>query len=153
MPSSPPRGGSPQPNGMSRTLIMSLLQTWANQRRIPARDIYRADTHPPRSGNTISRNHDSCAMPRTVEGNNVSHVYPQCSSWSPMKGCYYPRKGGMKSEQKRGTTAIKEEETNEEWREKMGEGENSAKFKSNYFLYKLWANYKQLSSLNCTVFP
>ena len=43
----------------------------------------------------------------------------------------------MKSEQKRGTTAIKEEETNEERREKKGEGENSAKFKSDYFLYKL----------------
>ena len=45
MPSSPPRGGSPQPNGTSRTLIMSLLQTWADQRWVPARGIYRPETY------------------------------------------------------------------------------------------------------------
>ncbi|GAY55563.1 hypothetical protein CUMW_165130 [Citrus unshiu] len=45
MPSSPPWGGPPQPNGMSRTLIMSLLQTWADQRRASARGIYRPETY------------------------------------------------------------------------------------------------------------
>ncbi|KAK9233142.1 hypothetical protein WN943_023391 [Citrus x changshan-huyou] len=62
-----------------------------SQRNVPTRDKYRADTHSPKSGNTISRNHDSCAMSKTVEGDTVSHVYPQCSSWSPMRSCHYPR--------------------------------------------------------------
>ncbi|KAL9441228.1 hypothetical protein AB3S75_019828 [Citrus x aurantiifolia] len=125
MPSSLPWGGSPQPkwydqnNDNEPSTNMGQLEMSTNQRNIPTRDIYRADTHPPRSGNTISRNHDSCAMPRTVEGDTVSHVYPQFSSWSPMRGCHYPRKGGMKGERKCGTTAIKEEETNEAWDEKI----------------------------------
>ena len=54
-----------------------------------------------------------------------------------MKGCYYPRKGGMKSEQKRGTTAIKEEEINEEMDRKTERRESSAKLKPNHFLYEL----------------
>ncbi|KAK9229359.1 hypothetical protein WN944_022321 [Citrus x changshan-huyou] len=62
-----------------------------SQRNVPTRDKYQADTHSPKSGNTISRNHDGCARLRTVEGDTVSHVYPQCSSWSPMGGSHYPR--------------------------------------------------------------
>ncbi|KDO56728.1 hypothetical protein CISIN_1g041934mg [Citrus sinensis] len=85
MSSSPRRGGPPQPSGTSRTLVMSLLQmgrpeTSTSQKSIPTRDIYRAGAHPPKSGNTISQNHDSCAFPRTVEGDARSHVCPQCSS-------------------------------------------------------------------------
>ena len=33
----PQRGGPPQPSGTNRTLVMSLLQTWADQRHILSR--------------------------------------------------------------------------------------------------------------------
>ena len=144
MPSSPPQGGSPQP----RSEIYQ-PETSTNQRNIPTRDIYRADIHPPRSGNTISRNHDSYAMPRTVEDDTVSHVYPQFSSWSPMKGCHYPKRGGMKGERKHGATAIKEEKTSEEERKGWRERGKLCQIKTRlFFLHKLRVNRKPFKNLN-----
>ena len=92
---------------------MCQLETSTDQRNILTKDIYQPDTHHPKKGHTISRNRDSFAMPRTVERDMAFHVYPQSSGWRPMRGCHYPIRGGMKSTQKRGTTAIRGREIDE----------------------------------------
>ena len=93
-------------------------------------------------------------MPRTVEGDTVSHFYSQFSGWSPMRGCHYPKKKGMQGEQKHGMTAIKVEETSEPGDRKMERGRNSAKLKPNHFLYKNCEQIiSKLLSLNYTIFP
>ncbi|GAY67290.1 hypothetical protein CUMW_255390 [Citrus unshiu] len=74
MPSSSPRVGSPQPSGTSRTLIMSLSQTWADQRRVPARGIYRLETYaeqislPQRAGTRSHKITTVALFPETLRG-------------------------------------------------------------------------------------
>ena len=75
-------------------------------------------------------------MPRTVEGDTVSHVYPQYSSWDSMGAATIRDRGGMKDKRKRGTMAIKEKETNEERTEKIERRENAAKLYPDHFQYK-----------------
>ena len=70
----------PGMNHLSQMVRAEQGVTWADQRRIPTRVIYRAGTRPPKSGNTIPQNRGSCAFPRTVVGDARSHVCPQCSS-------------------------------------------------------------------------
>ncbi|GAY58439.1 hypothetical protein CUMW_186990 [Citrus unshiu] len=81
MPSSPPRGITlakwyEQNTDNEPSTNMGRPETSTSQKNILIRDIYRADTHPPKSGNTIPQNHDSCTFPRTVEGDARSHVCP-----------------------------------------------------------------------------
>ena len=90
---------------------MCQLETSTNQRNIPTRDIYRPDAHRPKKGHTISRNHDSFAMPRTIGKDMASHVYLRSSGYRPMRVCHHPEKEDVKSTQKRRTTAIRSQET------------------------------------------
>ena len=90
---------------------MYQLETSPFQRNIPTRDVYRPDAHHPKKGHTISRNRDSFATPRTIGKDMAPHVNPRSSGLRPMRVCHHPKKGDMKNTQKRGTTAIRSQET------------------------------------------
>ncbi|KAL9436964.1 hypothetical protein AB3S75_022913 [Citrus x aurantiifolia] len=125
MPSSPTPGritsAEWHENSPDKTSYTNMCQPekHINQRDIPTRDVYRPDTHHPKKGHTISQNRDSFAMPRTVERNMASHVYPQSNGWRPTGVCHRLKKGGMKSAQKCGTTVIRSRKTDERWDRKI----------------------------------
>ena len=56
----------PGMNHLSQMVRAEQGVTWADHRRIPTRVIYRAGTRPPKSENTISQNHGSCAFPEPL---------------------------------------------------------------------------------------
>ena len=98
---------------------MCQLETSTNHRNIPTRGVYRPDARHSKKGHTISRNRGNFVMPRTVGNDMASHINPQSSGWRPMRVCHYPKNGDMKSTQKRGTTAIRSQETDEKGTEKL----------------------------------
>ena len=140
--------------GKTSYINMCELETSINQRNISTRDVYRPDTHHPKKGHTISRNCDSSAMPRTVGRDMASHVYPQSSGGRPMRVCHHPKNGGMKSTQKRGTTAIRSRKTDEKLGEKIERKRgNFAKLKPSYILYKFSRALQEITQSKLHSFP
>ena len=116
---------------------MCQLETSIDQGYMPTRDIYRPDAHHPKKEDTISRNRDNFAMPRTV-GWTWYPTFTHDSVVGDPRGSIITRKWeAWRILRKRGMAAIRSQETDE------GRGtniESKGETLANYYKKFLYSN-------------
>ena len=108
--------------------------TRAEQRRILTRGIYRADTRPPRGGNTISQDRGSCAFPEPLQETRDPTFAHHAAVRVPWGAATTRKRWDEGQNGNMGTVAIKEEEIDKEGDRKIEGGKTLPNFNQAIFL-------------------